>query len=336
MKVFRDQSLKDFNSFGVDETAAYFVKVSSIQELIEAVQLTIEPKIILGGGSNVLFSKNYEGLVILNAIPGIKVVNTQERFSTLEVGGGVVWHELVLWSIAHDLGGLENLSLIPGTVGAAPIQNIGAYGVEFEGVFKGLKAVDMKTGQMRRFDKKECDFGYRSSIFKRELKDNYAIASVQLRLTRVNHRLNTSYGSIRDYLAQHDIMQPTIADLSQAVIQIRRSKLPDPAILGNSGSFFKNPVVCPSTYESLVKELSSLPSYPQPDGQFKIPAAWLIERAGWKGYKKGDAGIYEKHALVLVNFGQATGRELVRLATAIQTSVNEKFGVLLEPEVNIL
>ena len=248
----------------------------------------------------------------------------------------MIWHDLVLWCISRDFGGLENLSLIPGTVGAAPIQNIGAYGVEFDSVFEGLEAVDMKTGAVYHFSKADCQFGYRDSIFKRSLKGRFAITAVYVRLTQSDHQINTNYSAIRTYLDQHKIKDPTIGQVSEAIIAIRRSKLPDPKHLGNGGSFFKNPILDQDKYVSLQQMYPDIPGYQQSEHKVKVPAAWLIERCGWKGYRSGDAGIYDKHALVLVNFGHASGMALYQLALAVQESVQAVFAVTLEPEVNIL
>jgi UDP-N-acetylmuramate dehydrogenase len=298
--------------------------------------LPYEPKLILGGGSNILFTADYPGLVIKNRIMGIEIVDEDEHTLIVQIGGGVVWHDLVLWAVQNDFGGLENLSFIPGTVGAAPIQNIGAYGVEFDSVFYKLVAVDLATGESKIFDKTACKFGYRNSIFKNELKGRYLIARVQIKLTKKEHHLALEYGDIRKVLESENIESPTIADISSAVIKIRSSKLPDPAQIGNAGSFFKNPLVNREIYAGLLAEYPDMPGYEVDSQIVKIPAAWLIEQAGWKGFRKDDAGVYPKHALVLVNYGSATAEEMHTIATSIVESIEEIFGVTLEPEVNII
>jgi UDP-N-acetylmuramate dehydrogenase len=289
---------------------------------------------ILGGGSNILFLKNYQGLIIRNAIEGIEILSRKDNQVVVEVGGGVIWHDFVCWALSHNFGGLENLSLIPGTVGAAPIQNIGAYGVEFDAVFHSLTAVNLDTGITRRFNKEDCGFGYRNSIFKESLKDKYLITRVQIKLSTDHHKLCLDYGDIIKTLSEWEIDHPTIRDVSDAVIAIRSSKLPDPKIIGNAGSFFKNPLIDTSDYEALLGPYPDMPCYPSKPGMVKIPAAWLIEQAGWKGFRKGDAGVYEKHALVLVNHGNATGEEMHQLAEGIKASILEIFNISLESEVN--
>ena len=336
MEVLRDHSLKPYNSFGVDVWASHYVKATNLSELREATQIPIAPKLVLGGGSNILFSKNYKGLVIHNAIPGMEVSAEFPDHVIVRVGAGVVWHELVKWSLSQNFGGLENLSLIPGTVGAAPIQNIGAYGVEFDQVFESLEAVELASGDVRSFDTEECAFGYRTSIFKHALKGKYAISHVSIRLSRSAHILNTSYGAIQSKLKEYQHDRITVQSVSRAVVEIRQSKLPDPKTLGNAGSFFKNPVLPQGLFASLQKEYPDIPSYQALDNGIKIPAAWLIEKCGWKGFRQKDAGIYEKHALVLVNHGTAKGEELYRLALAIQASVQKIFQIELEPEVTLL
>jgi UDP-N-acetylmuramate dehydrogenase len=274
------------------------------------------------------------GLTIKNEIGGIEVFLENEDDIVIRVGGGVVWHSLVIWTVEHGLGGLENLSLIPGTVGASPIQNIGAYGVELKDVFHSLEAIDLKTGEHRVFHKKECEFGYRDSIFKRELMGKYCITHVYFQLHK-EPVLHTGYGDIQRILAEMEVGNPTIQDVSNAVIYIRQSKLPDPAIIGNAGSFFKNPELEQADFQQFIEKFPTAPNYPQTDGRVKVPAGWLIEQAGWKGYRVGDAGCHSKQALVLVNYGTANGAEILDLAKKIQDSVLEKFGVNISPEVNI-
>ena len=334
MRVKENYSLKDHNSFGIDVAAAHFVRAESIKDLQAAIALQIRPTLILGSGSNMLFSKRYEGLIIHNAIPNIEIIEEESDHSVIEVGGGVVWHELVMWCVSRDFGGLENLSLIPGTVGAAPIQNIGAYGVEFDQIFEGLDAIEIATNQSKTFAKQDCRFGYRTSIFKNDLKGQYVITKVRMKVTKDQHTYNTSYGAIEAKLKEGN-KALTIETISEAVIQIRQSKLPDPSQVGNAGSFFKNPIVSNDKFDILQQNYPDVPSYPMGSDEVKIPAAWLIEKCGWKGYRRGDAGIYQNHALVLVNHGHATGAELFELAMGVQSSVQEIFDITLEPEVNI-
>ena len=302
--------------------------------MLQSLTPVAAPYLVLGGGSNLLFTKDYKGLVLHNKIQGIDCVKEDEKSVLLRIWGGVVWHELVLWALEKGYGGIENLSLIPGSVGAAPVQNIGAYGVEIKDVFDRLEAVHLQTGKIETFSKKACDFGYRDSVFKRELKGQYCICRVWLRLSK-KARINTSYGVINDVLAQTDLPH-TIQSVSKAVIQIRQRKLPDPAILGNSGSFFKNPIIPLSKFSTLKLQFPDMPFYPMGDKSVKLAAGWIIDKLGWKGYRKGDAGVHRHQALVLVNYGNAKGMEIWNLAKAIQASVFDVFGVVLETEVNIL
>ncbi|MCL4112993.1 UNVERIFIED_CONTAM: hypothetical protein GTU68_043915 [Idotea baltica] len=304
--------------------------------IAEVMALPYRPKLILGGGSNMMFTVDFEGLVIQNGILGIEIVRENESEIIVKVGGGMFWHDLVEWAVSRDYGGLENLSLIPGTVGAAPIQNIGAYGVEFDSIFHELQAIDITTGSITNFDKEACEFGYRTSIFKGRHKGRFFITNVSLRLTKCNHQHVLSYGAIATSLTSKGIMDPTVRDVSDVVIDIRKSKLPDPAQLGNAGSFFKNPVVSIATYRALLKEYPNMPSYQVGEEERKIPAAWLIEKAGWKGFRDGDSGVYDKHALVLVNYGDATGSQMNLLALQIIESIFENFGIGLETEVNMI
>ena len=336
MQVNSDVSLQPYNTFGIDVEAKHLIEVHSIKDLQKAVLLPHQPKLVLGGGSNMLFSKPFEGLVILNSIKGRVILSEYNTRKCVAVGAGEPWHPFVQWCLQNNLGGVENLSLIPGTVGAAPIQNIGAYGVEFEEVFDHLEAVSLETGEIRTFSKQECAFGYRSSIFKKELKGQYAIARVYVSLTHEAHPIRSEYGAINTELARMKVDVPTIIDVSRAVVAIRQAKLPDPGVLGNAGSFFKNPVIPIGQYEGLRTQYPDMPSYRVEKGLEKVPAAWLIEQCGWKGYRKGDAGVYDHHALVLVNHGTATGHEIHSLALAIQSSVQEVFNIQLEPEVNVL
>jgi len=333
--ISRDVSLRPYNTFGVEARAAYFTEVTSVDGLREVLRQAAEPILVLGGGSNMLFTRDWPGTVVLNRIGGIEVVRRFVRRVWVRAGGGENWHHLVQWAVQRGLGGIENLSLIPGSVGAAPIQNIGAYGVEIKETLVRLEAVELATGRLRTFSRQECRFGYRDSVFKREEKGRWCITSVTLSLTTEGHAINTSYGDVARVLAQMGVQQPTPADVSEAVMRIRRAKLPDPALLGNSGSFFKNPALRPDEWARIRRRFPEAPHYPLPDGCVKVPAGWLIEQCGWKGKRMGNTGCYDKQALVLVNYGNATGQEVHALAQAIQASVAETFGVMLQPEVNI-
>ena len=336
MNIQENFPLLPYNTFGLHATAKMFAEVLTVNDLLEALRLGIRPVFVLGGGSNVLFTRDPEGLVLKNSIRGIEVVRLFKNKVWVKIGGGEVWHDFVLWAVQNGYGGVENLSLIPGTVGAAPVQNIGAYGVELKDVFVGLEAVELATGKVRRFNHADCRFGYRDSFFKKEGKGKYCITSVTLSLTRTNHRINISYGDIRKTLEANGVSQPTIADVSRAVVQIRSSKLPDPAKIGNCGSFFKNPETERAVLERIRAAYPQVPHFDLPDGRVKIPAGWLIEQCGWKGKRVGNTGCYERQALVLVNHGGATGEEVKNLAFAIIDSVETAFEVRLEPEVNIL
>ncbi len=337
MKIENNISLKSFNTFGVEAIARQFVKVNSELELKEVLSENPSvPIFILGGGSNMLLTKDIDELVIFNNMKGIDVVVESDDYVQVQACAGENWHQLVLWCIDHNYGGIENLALIPGSVGAAPIQNIGAYGVELKEVFIACHAVNLKTGESKRFDRNTCDFGYRHSIFKTKEKGNWIITSVILELSKNLHHLKTDYGAIQEQLDALGIKNPTIRDVAQVVIGIRSSKLPDPMILGNSGSFFKNPLVNKSKVDNLLQTYTAMPYFEMSDGEFKIPAAWLIEQSGFKGKRFGNCGVHENQALVLVNFGGATGSEILNLATNIRNEVNQKFGIFLEMEVNIL
>jgi UDP-N-acetylmuramate dehydrogenase len=335
MDIQRHASLLPYNTFGISTDALFFTPVTSLPELRQAIRYNIRPIRVLGGGSNILLSGPVDGLLVRNEIQGIGVVRQFKNKVWVQAGGGVNWHEFVLWAVEHGYGGVENLSLIPGTVGAAPVQNIGAYGVELKDVFVRLEACDLHTGKLRTFNAAQCQFGYRDSIFKKTAKGQYCITSVTFSLTCSNHRMNTSYGDIQRTLETMGARQPGIADVSKAVIHIRSSKLPDPAKIGNCGSFFKNPETDREVLDRIRLTHPNVVSYDLPDGRVKIPAGWLIEQCGWKGKRVGNTGCYEKQALVLVNYGGATGEEVRLLAEAIIASVEQTFGVRLEPEVNI-
>ena len=333
-------SLKPYNTFGIDASARYLVTIfreDDIRTLLQLTEFVEIPKLILGGGSNVLLCHDFGGLVVKMSIQGIEVVRQDESHIYLTAGAGVNWHELVMHCVEHGYAGLENLSLIPGTVGAAPMQNIGAYGVELEQVFESLTAVHVLTGEPRTFTHAECAFGYRESVFKRELRGQYIITSVTFRLDK-QPTFHTRYGAIQETLTDMGISDKnlTIKAISDAVIHIRRSKLPDPAQIGNAGSFFKNPEIPKLQFDALKAQHPTLPGYLLGDSIVKVPAGWLIEQAGWKGYRSGDAGVHAKQALVLVNYGNATGDEILALAKQVQESVQKKYGITITPEVNVV
>ena len=336
--VNTDVDLSSYNTLGISARARYFASISSENELKTILR---HPKtdglkiIVLGGGSNVLFVEDFDGLVLHIEIEDRKVIKENDDNVLLKIGAGENWHETVRYCVEKGWGGIENLSLIPGTVGAAPIQNIGAYGVELEEVFEWLNAIDIEGREVRRYKKEDCGFGYRDSIFKGELKDVVIVTHVVLKLSK-NPILNTSYGAIQSELESRDIAHPTIRDISDIVIDIRNNKLPNPDSLGNAGSFFKNPIVEHEVYQEIKKEYPSAPGYPIDENKIKVPAGWLIEEAGWKGKVVGNAGTYKQQALVIVNHGGATGREILSLAHNIKKSVKEKFGIALVPEVNII
>ena len=337
MEILENYPLKEFNTFGITVSSRYFVSISSVTQLKEVLATDIaktNPLLIMGGGSNILFTRQYPGLIIFNQIKGIDIIDEGYEDALISAGGGEIWHTLVEFSLNLNLGGLENLSLIPGSVGAAPIQNIGAYGVELKEVMESLTAIDLATGEEKTFSNAECDFGYRNSVFKKELKDKYLITNVSLRLSK-NPILNTSYGAINSLLQEKGINHPTVKDVSNAVIEIRQSKLPDPALLGNAGSFFKNPVVDKIDYEGLKLLFSDIPGYINSE-HVKIPAAWLIEQCGWKGQRFGNVGVHNKQPLVLVNYGEGKGEEIKLLAEKIKVSVADKFGIELEAEIRII
>jgi UDP-N-acetylmuramate dehydrogenase len=329
-------SLKEFNTFGLDVCAKRFASFSTVEELKSGLnQLKGDQLLILGGGSNVLLTQNFDGLVLKNEIRGIEVIEENNQHITVAVGAGENWHQFVLYAIDRNWAGIENLSLIPGTVGAAPMQNIGAYGVEIKQVFDHLEALEISTGQLHIFDKNQCDFGYRESIFKTSHKGRFVITKVVFRLSKTPD-FNISYGAIQDTLNEMGVSKLSIKAVSDAVIKIRQSKLPDPTEIGNSGSFFKNPEIDSIDYEGLKAEFSNIPGYKLLDGRVKIPAAWLIEQDGWKGKTFGQIGVHKNQPLVLVNYGQGKGTDIRDLAFQIRSSVAKKFGIELTPEVNII
>lgn len=337
--VQQNINLQSFNTFGIHAKSRFFSSVKSIDELQTLLQDSTWkslPTFILGGGSNILLTQDYPGLVIKNEIMGINRIKENDDHVWLKIGAGENWHDLVMHCVAQGLGGIENLSLIPGTVGAAPIQNIGAYGVELCDVFQELEAVRIADGNTIIFKNDQCEFGYRASIFKSSHKNQFVIATVTLRLNK-NPQFNTSYGAVREVLDEMKINEITLKAVSDAVIQIRRSKLPDPNIIGNAGSFFKNPIVSQEQFVQLQKSYTNMPHFSEKSSDaIKIPAGWLIEQCGWKGKRLGNVGVYDKQALVLVNYGSGTGADIQDLARQIQASVNARFGIELTPEVNII
>lgn len=333
-----NHSLQTYNTFGIDAKAKLFVEINSKEELFTLLKTAAfknEPSLFLGGGSNLLLTKDVDGLVIKNNIKGIQIIEEDDSTILIEANSGEVWHDLVLHTIDRNWGGLENLSYIPGTVGAAPIQNIGAYGVELKDTFYALKAINLKTGKEKIFNRDECNFGYRMSLFKQELKGLYFILSVQFKLNK-NPLTNVSYGAIKETLIANKINRPSIKNVSDAVISIRKSKLPDPAEIGNSGSFFKNPIISKEHFLDLQKEFPQIVHYQVDESKIKIPAGWLIEQCGWKGKRIGNTGSHKNQALVLVNYGEASGVEIHQLSKDIQKSVKNKFNIDIEVEVNIL
>lgn len=337
MKILHDISLRDYNSFGIDVRAKDFVEITSVDELRQVLQRKEYPKrFILSGGSNMLLTQDIEALVLFINLKGIRILWEDEEQAAIKVMAGENWHELVMWTLDHGFGGLENLSLIPGNTGTAPIQNIGAYGVEIKDVFESCEAMEIDTQRLIRFDKEACRFGYRDSFFKNEGKGRYIITSVNLILSKKQHKLHTSYGAIESELRSENIGEPSIRDISNAVISIRQRKLPDPREIGNSGSFFKNPVLTSADFETFNAKNPEAPHYKSSDNTYKVPAGWLIEQCGYKGKRIGDAGVHKDQALVLVNYGNASGTELLALAESIKKDVKLKFGIELVPEVNII
>ncbi|MCP3753093.1 UDP-N-acetylmuramate dehydrogenase [Pseudomonas sp. SBB6] len=329
-------SLKPYNTFGIDVKARYFTEVHSDDEVRQALARASEqgvPVLVVGGGSNLLLTGDIQALVMRMASRGLRILSDDGERVVVEAEAGEPWHPFVQWSLAQGLAGLENLSLIPGTVGAAPMQNIGAYGVEIKDVFAGLTALDRETGELRDFSLEECAFAYRDSLFKRH-PGRWLILRVRFALSRVMHA-HLEYGPVRQRLSEQGVSQPTAQNVSDAICSIRREKLPDPLELGNAGSFFKNPVVAAVLADKIRLQYPGLVAYPQADGQFKLAAGWLIEQAGWKGHREGDAGVHRLQSLVLVNYGQATGVQLHQLAQKIQADILERFGVELEMEPNL-
>lgn len=332
-------NLQPYNSFGFNATAKYFVEINDARELdrlFRTPEYKKEKHLILGGGNNILLTKEFfDGIVILMNNKGIKSVADEGNKVIVRAQAGEDWPEFVRKMVEKGLYGVENLAHIPGTVGAAPVQNIGAYGMELKDSFVKCEAVNLETGKKRTFDNKECVFGYRSSIFKTMLRGQYVITSVDFQLLK-QADLKLDYGNIRNYLSEHDMEQPTLIQLHDAICAIRDAKLPDPRRIGNAGSFFKNPVIKVEQFEALKQQYPNIPHYEEPNDKVKVPAGWLIEQAGWKGWHDEHVGVYEKQALVLVHLGGGTGKDIVDLAKKIQDSVETKFGIAITPEVNFV
>lgn len=331
-------NLQPHNTFGLESIATHFASFKTIEELKELLihnQTAQQELLVLGGGSNILLTKNFDGLVLKNDLKGITTISEEENHCLVKASAGENWHDFVLYAIENNLGGIENLSLIPGSVGAAPMQNIGAYGTEIKDVFHELEALNIETLEIEKFEADACSFGYRESVFKRKLKGKYIIVSMTLRLTK-SHTLNTSYGAIEKQLAEMKITAPTIKNVSDAVIAIRQSKLPDPKQIGNSGSFFKNPVIGKEQFEALKEKFPNIANYPIDENNIKLAAGWLIDNAGWKGKTIGNYGVHKNQALVLVNYGGAQGQDIYNLSQEILESIKSIYGVDLEREVNII
>jgi len=337
MEIQNNFSLKNYNTFGIEAKAKQFVSVHSVAELQTILQENkSHRKFILGGGSNMLLTKDIDALVIHVDLKGRKIVKENEDYVWVESQAGESWHEFVLWTIDQNFGGLENMSLIPGNVGTTPVQNIGAYGTEIKDTFDSCEALKIENQEIKTFTKDECHFGYRESIFKNEVKDQYIITSVVFKLTKRNHKINISYGDISGELAKNNITNPSLKDVSNAVIAIRKSKLPDPKELGNSGSFFKNPILLKTDFDKIHQKFPEMKFYEVSQTEVKVPAGWLIEQAGFKGKRYGDAGIHKNQALVLVNYGNATGQEILEVSKDIQDTIYKIFGIHIEAEVNVI
>ena len=328
-------SLKEYNTFGVEVLANNFNKAENEDEILSFLSENKNVPLILGGGSNILFKNNINKPILKIEIKGIEIIEENENTVYISVGAGENWNDFVKWTLVKNYGGIENLSLIPGNVGSAPIQNIGAYGVELKDVFQSCRAISIDNKILKTFNKEQCNFTYRSSIFKEKLKNKYIISRVTFKLSKINHVINSEYKPLKDLLKIKGNLNPTIQDISKLVIKIRTNKLPDPKKIGNCGSFFKNPIISNSKFKNLNKYLSSVPNYKISENEVKIPAAWLIEECGFKGKNEGKTGIHKKHALVIVNNGGATGKEIYDFSQKIKKSVLKKFNILLEEEVNI-
>ena len=337
MQKINNTSLKNYNSFGIDAISSSFNIVNSELEITSFLKETnYTQPIILGGGTNILFKNDVDKNILKINLKGIKICNETNTYVDVSVGAGEIWDDLVKWSIAKNYGGLQNLSLIPGNVGSAPIQNIGAYGVELKETFLNCRAISIDSGSIKVFKNNECKFSYRNSIFKKELKNKYIISNVTFRLSKKNHQINFSYEPLRDNLIKKNINIPTIKDISNSVIEIRSSKLPDPKIIGNCGSFFKNPIISKIDFKNLNQKEKNIPFFNISFNEIKIPAAWLIEKCGFKGLREGNTGTHNKHALIIINLGNATGKEIFDFSQKIKKAVLRKFNILLEEEVNII
>lgn len=341
MQMQYNVSLKPYNTFGIDVIAKYFARFNSVEALGQLLNQikndTVSKKLLLGGGSNILFTKNFNGYILKNELNGIEIIHQDEKYVYIKAAAGEIWHELVLYCVENNFNGIENLSLIPGNVGASPIQNIGAYGVALKDIFHSLEAYHIEENKIVTFDNTDCEFGYRESIFKKQLKNQFVILNVTFRLTK-KPNFQTSYGTIEQELANMGVKELSNKAIAQAVINIRSSKLPNPKLIGNAGSFFKNPTVDETIMQSLQNSFPSIPHFvnKKPSIECKIPAAWLIEQCGWKGYRNNDAGCHINQPLVLVNYGNASGNEIFELSAAIIESVKNKFNIILEREVNII
>jgi UDP-N-acetylmuramate dehydrogenase len=339
MVVKENVDLLPFNTFHISATARYFTSISTIreaQDLFKSDLFRNNRALILGGGSNLLLTKDFDGLVVKNELRGIEVISEDNDKIELKVGSGENWHEFVMYCVERNYGGVENLSLIPGTMGAAPMQNIGAYGVEVKDVIGNVEAIKLQNSDVDNFSNAECHFGYRESVFKHELKNKYFISSITLSLTKRNHRFNTSYGAIAEVLREKHNDEISVRTISDAVVYIRQTKLPDPKVIGNAGSFFKNPTIDKNLFDRLKEKHPGIPFFPGENGLIKVPAAWLIEQCGWKGKTYDNIGVHKLQALVLVNYGGGEGGKIWELAMNIQSSVREKFGIALHPEVNVI
>ncbi len=337
MQIQDNISLKPYNTFGIDVKAKYFADIKSVDDLKTVYSSTTYPKkFILGGGSNMLLTKDIDALVLHINLKGKSIFSETDHSVLVQANAGENWHEFVLWCLENNFGGLENLSLIPGNVGTSPIQNIGAYGVELKDTFYACEALNLETLKVETFTNEDCKFAYRNSIFKHEVKGQYIILNVTFKLSKGHHELHTTYGAISFELEKMEIYQPTIQDISKAVISIRQSKLPDPKHIGNSGSFFKNPVISNSEFEQLKVSFPDAPHYVVSENEIKVPAGWLIETAGFKGKTFGNYGVHKKQALVLVNYGGASGKDILKLSELIQTTVKRLFNITIEAEVNII
>ena len=337
MQIHNNFSLKKYNTFGIEAKAKQFVAVHNLAELKSILENhASDKKFILGGGSNMLLTQDIDALVIHVDLKGKKIIKEDDDFVWVESQAGENWHEFVLWTINQNFGGLENMSLIPGNVGTTPVQNIGAYGTEIKDTFVSCEAMNILSLEMKSFTKEDCNFGYRESVFKQEAKDKYVITSVVFKLTKRNHKINTSYGDITKELEKQNITTPTLKDVSNAVIAIRQSKLPDPKELGNSGSFFKNPIISKELFEKVQQKFPEVKFFEVSPTEVKVPAGWLIEHSGLKGYRKDDAGVHKNQALVLVNYGNATGQDILNLSKYVQKTVFDKYGIEIEAEVNVI